>query len=50
MLVKQIMIGLKDKETKMDVDKGKEQEYYNDLNSYYSRFDTIDFSEQSESI
>ena len=44
------MIGFKDKETKIYVDKGKEQEYCNNLNSFYSRFDTIDFSEQTESI
>ena len=44
------MIGFKDKETKIYVDKGKEQEYCNNLNSFYSRFDTTDFSEHTENI
>ena len=37
------MIGFNDKVTKISVDKGKEQEYCDNLNCFYSRFDILDF-------
>ena len=44
------MIGFNDKVTKISVDKGKEQEYCDNLNLFYSRFDTLDFSKDIENI
>ena len=44
------MIGFNDKETKISIDKGKEQEYTNNLNAFYSRFDSNDFSGDIKNI
>ena len=44
------MIGFKDKETKISTEKGKEKEYCDQLNNFYSRFDTYDFSKEIQNI
>ena len=44
------VVGYKDKQIKLSVDKDKEQTYADELNSFYSRFDNHDFSDQIKNI
>ena len=39
------MSGMKKQTKEIPIEKGKEQEYAQDLNKFYTRFDTYDFFE-----
>ena len=44
------MVGYNNKQTTMKVDKGNENKYADDLNTFYARFDCYDFSRQTDDL
>ena len=44
------MVGYKNKQTTLKVDKGNENKYADELNSFYARFDCHDFSRQTDDL
>ena len=44
------MVGYNSKKTTLTLDKGKENNFANDLNSFYARFDCHDFTSETDDL